>query len=144
MIKNNNKINSTNSGESFENLRFHFLNNENNILLNNSNHPDVNLYNENDFDTRYFTVENLQSHLPEDNTFSVLHLNIRSMNKNFENFRHMLNILQYEFKIICITESRCNDESMSTNSNFQLPNYSVIHQMRADHAYVYGNMYIHS
>ena len=138
-------MNSTdNLGESFENLSFNCFNKENNILINNSNDPDVNLYNEDDFDTRYFTVENLQYHVPDDNTFSVLHLNIRSMNKNFENFKYMLNMLKYEFKVICITESWCNDESMSTNSNFQLPNYSVIHQMRADHAGGGICMFIHS
>ena len=108
------------------------------------NDPDVNLYNEHDFDTRYFSVENLQPHLPDGNTFSVLHVNIRSMKKNFNNFKYMLSMLKYEFKVICITETWCNDENMSTNSNFQLPNYSIIHQMRADHAGGGICMFIHN
>ena len=38
-------------------------------------------------------------------SFSVLHLNIRSMNKNFENFKNILTGLKYNFSIIYFSET---------------------------------------
>ena len=60
-------------------------------------------------------------------SFSVLHLNIRSLNRNFEHFKLFLHTCGYEFGIICLTETWCTNESFLANSNFQLPNYNAVH-----------------
>ena len=53
------------------------------------------------------------------------------MQKNFEKFKDFLYSLNSNFKIICLTETWCQNREMETNSNFQLQNYSVIHQVRS-------------
>ena len=63
------------------------------------------------------------------NSFSVLHVKIRSLNKNFENLKIVLSKTNFLFKI-CLTETWCQDENINKNSTFQLPNYSSIHQIR--------------
>ena len=51
-------MNSTDkSKENFENMQTNIFNKDNNILLNSLNGPDVNLYNEHDFDMYYYSVE---------------------------------------------------------------------------------------
>jgi hypothetical protein len=65
-------------------------------------------------------------------SFSLLHVNIRSLQKNFENFKEMLTNIQNSFKIICLTETWCREENILKDSNYQLPNYSVIYQMRSE------------
>ena len=58
-------------------------------------------------------------------SFSVLHLTIRSMNKNFENFKYFLADLKYNFSIIYFSETRLNDLD-SCNQGYELPNYKSI------------------
>ena len=69
----------------FKNLKFSPFDLQN-ILLNNNNNPDANFFNTNQFsDTNYFTTEETRSKLSFCNkkSFSILHLNIRSVKKNF-------------------------------------------------------------
>ena len=60
---------------------------------------------------------------------SILHLNIRSINKNFDSFELFLSSLNYCFSVICFSETWLNDRNVD-NSNYKLPNYSSIHQIR--------------
>ena len=53
------------------------------------------------------------------------------MNKNFDNFELFLHDLNFNFKIICFTETWCRKADLQ-NSNFEIPGYTVIHQPRAD------------
>ena len=64
-----------------------------------------------------------------DISFSVLHLNIRSLNKNFESLKNVLVEIKFCFKVICITESWCSVD-LHTNNRYQLLNYVSIHQVR--------------
>ena len=63
-------------------------------------------------------------------SFSVLHLNIKSLNQNFESPKHLLVELNFCFKI----PKRKNEPWCSvdphTNSRCQLSNYISIHQVR--------------
>ena len=59
----------------------------------------------------------------------MLHLNIRSLQKNFDSLLNLLMTLKFEFKVICITETWCSDNSMNHNL-FELPQYKSIHQVR--------------
>ena len=62
-------------------------------------------------------------------SFSLLNLNIRRMNKNFENFKNFLPALEYNFSIIYFSETWPNDLD-SCNQDYELPNYKNIHQLR--------------
>ena len=65
-----------------------------------------------------------------ENTFSALHTNIRSINKNFEALREFYLKLDHIFSIICFSETWTNEENINKNSTFQLKKYNVIHQVR--------------
>ena len=115
----------------FENLTFNTFDKEN-ILLNDSFDVDSNFFNTHDFtNTTYFTRETLKAMIKEniDISFSVLNLNIRSLNKNFESVKNLLVEINFCFKVICITESWCSDDT-HTNNRYQLTNYVSIHQSR--------------
>ena len=49
------------------------------------------------------------------------------MNKNFENFKTFLSEVEHKFSIISLSETWLSDESFSSNSNFQLPDYNSFH-----------------
>ena len=114
----------------FENLTFNTFDNEN-ILWNDSFDPDSNFFNtHNSTNTTYFTPETLKVMIKENNiSFSALHLNIRSLKKNFESLKNLLVQINFCFKVICITESWCFDD-LHTDNRYQLPNNVSIHQVR--------------
>ena len=92
--------------EDLENLIFNTFDKEN-ILWNDSFDPDSNFFNTH---TTYFAPETLKAMIKENNdiSFSVLHLNIRSLNKNFESLKNLLIEINFCFQVICITESWCS------------------------------------
>ena len=76
----------------FEKLKFSPFDLQN-ILLNNSNNPDDNFLNTNQFsDTNCFTIEEKKSKLccSDDKSFSILHLNIRSLKKKLDKLINFL------------------------------------------------------
>ena len=78
-------------------------------------------------DTQYFLpteAKNFIKHI-ETHSFSALHINIRSLSKNFENFKTLLSTLHIEFKLICVTETWSQEDQVSL---FRLPGYSFIHK----------------
>ena len=102
------------------------------ILNNDSQDPDGNFFNAFSFkDSQYFTPEESTRDLNnfDKSSFSMLHLNIRSLQKNFDSLFNLLMTLKFEFKVICITETWCSDNSMNHNL-FKLPQYKSIHQVR--------------
>ena len=102
------------------------------MLNNDSQDPDENFFNAFNFkDSQYFTPEESSRNLNnfDKSSFSMLHLNIRSLQKNFDSLLNLLMTLKFEFKVICITETWCSDNSMNHNL-FELPQYKSIHQVR--------------
>ena len=59
----------------------------------------------------------------------MLYLNIRSLQKNFDSLFKLLIMLKSEFKVICITETWCSDNSKNHNL-FKLQQYKSIQQVR--------------
>ena len=57
--------------------------------------------------------------------------NIRSLQKNFYKLIDFLDTLDFEFKVICISETWCS-ENVSCNSLCKIPNYNSIHQTRGN------------
>ena len=99
--------------------------------INRDHDPDINFYQDiSSLETHYCRPNdfknNFQSFLKD--SFSVLHLNIRSMNKNFESFKEFYSKMKFKFSIVCFSETRVDDISFSKNSNFQLSAYKVLHQ----------------
>ena len=122
----------------FENLKFNPFSTDNSVLIDNLTDPDVNLFNEStlqNLDTPFLNVEEAKTKLSSFksvNSFHILHLNIRSLNKNFENFKSFLSTCSHTFSIICLTETWSSNDSFKDNSNFQLPGYNSIHQERSN------------
>ena len=118
--------------DDFENLHFSPFDLQN-LLLDNYNDPDDNFFNTSHFtDSSYFTTEETKSKLSsnDDKSFSILHLNIRSLQKNFEKLVNFLATLSFDFKVICISETWCSSENNNSDL-FKLPNYNSIHQTRS-------------
>jgi cytidylate kinase len=115
----------------FENLNFdpfreEIIDNLSNVNLNIFHETQMNLIN-----TPYFNPFNFK--VTKDlNSFSVLHVNIRSMQQNIEKLKEFLSILNYAFDVIALTETWQESESSAElNSNFSLPTYKLISQPRA-------------
>ena len=105
----------------FENLTFNTFDKEN-IIFNDSFDPDSNIFNTHGFTTTtYFTPETLKVMIKENNyiSFSVLHFNIRSLNKNFKIPKNLLVAINFCFSVIFITESWCSDDP-HTKHRYQL------------------------
>ena len=123
--------------ESFENLKYSIADNNNNILLDDSCDPDVNFFNVNfeNLNTPYLFPEDFNSAYENEsslNYFSILDLNIRSIKKNFENFKMFLNSINFTFSIICFSEAWLDETNSTDNSLSELPNYISKHQVRSD------------
>ena len=75
-----------NQNSTFESLNFNRYDSEN-LLLDNNSDPDENIFKESYFsDTKYFSAEEakLKLYCGKSNSFSLLHLNIRSLQRNSE------------------------------------------------------------
>ena len=79
----------------FENLKYNLVGNSDDILLDNSCDPDVNFFSlkTQNLDRPYILTEEFQKFVGSSShdSFSILHLNIRSTKKNFENFKLFFN-----------------------------------------------------
>ena len=99
----------------------------------NDQDADVNFYQTqiSSLDTSYYIPNEVKEKLEnfQQKSFSVLHLNIRSMSKNFESFREFLDSLCFTFSAICLSETWCQPHETS-NSNLQIPGYVSLHQTR--------------
>ena len=130
----------TNENETNEHIALNFKTLKNDrsessgdILLDNSCDPDLHVFNTTiqNLDTPYILPEEFQNFLDDDisESLSILHLNIRSIKKIFETFKNFLSTLNYNFSIICFSETWL-DETKNENSNYELPGYYSIHQIR--------------
>ena len=101
----NESVNKEKQAQNFENLKY----DSGNILFDNSSDPDLHFYNTNvkNLNTPYILPGELQKLLRDDKdeNVSVLHLNIRSINKNLQNFKMFLSNLNLSFSVICFSET---------------------------------------
>ena len=100
----------------FESLKFNPFDNSEEILTDDLFDPDLNFFNINigNLDTPYISHEehkNLNVNSSAD-TLSILRLNIRSIKKNFENFKIFLSNLSSDFSIMFFGD---RDESSLTS-----------------------------
>ena len=130
----------------FENLNFNPFNFDS-ILLNKDQDPDENLF-ESFKDCSYSTPSELKvllEKIPTRNQhFSVISFNIRSLKKNFEEFKDFITDLEYEFSVISLSETWCLDDPRN-ESLYKLNNYTCVHQARSGERSGGGTcLFIHS
>ena len=70
----------------------------------------------------YFTIEESRSKLScsDEKSFSILHLNIRSLKKNFDKLVIFFSTSGFNFKVICISEAWCS-KAHNNSDLFKLP-----------------------
>ena len=99
--------------------------------INSEHDPDINFYQDiSSLETHYCSPNDFQNNFQcfLKDCFSVLHLNTRNMNKNFESFKEFYWNINFKFSIVCFSETWVDDISFSKNSNFQLSGYHALHQ----------------
>ena len=131
--------------KNFQTLKYNISDNTD-ILLDDSCDPDVNFFNKKfqSLDTPYLMPGEFHNFLDNSSDqFSVLHLNIRSIKKNFENFKLFLNSINFTFSVICLSETWWDDLATIEKSLFELPNYNSTHQARGDRKGGGVSIYIH-
>ena len=69
-------------------------------------------------------MDSLSSLLFDSNSIRIIHINIRSLQKNFDSLLEFLCLLPNMPKIICLLESRINQKLLI---NLGLPNYRLEH-----------------
>ena len=121
------------------------MDNSEDILLDNSCDPDVNFFSlkTQNLDTPYILPEEFQKFVGSSShdSFSILHLNIRSIKKNFDNFKLFFSSLVFSFSVICFSETWLDEVG---NSLYELPNYISKHQVRDDRKGGEVSIYIHN
>ena len=73
---------------------------------------------------KYYEKDSLSSLSFNSNSISIIHINIRSLQKNFDSLQEFLCLLPIMPKIICLSESRINQKPLI---NLELPNYKLEH-----------------
>ena len=70
-------------------------------------------------DSPYFSIDEFISSSQNllKNSFSILRINIRSLNKNLEKLREYLSLVKRDFNVVALTETWCNDDQAAQNSS---------------------------
>ena len=83
--------------------------------------PDENLFKESlaNLGTKYFFSETLPDYIQNTTSkdFSILHLNIRSLQKHFDDFKGFLSHLNFTFKVVCLSETWLYDAKHRASFN---------------------------
>ena len=113
-----NDHNSSLSSQPSLNLEF-LVNQFNNATPENSNDP------EKISSSKYYEIEEMHNiEIPHKNkSLSLFHINACSLNKNFDDFQHLLSCTKTKFDIIAVSETRITKQ-VSLSNNLNLNNYS--------------------
>ena len=129
----------------FENLKYDIVDYSDDILLDNSCDPDVNFFSlkTQNLDRPYILPEEFQkfADTSSHDSFSILYLNIRSIKKNFDNFKLFFSNLAFSLSVICFSETWLDQVG---NSLYELHNYISKHQVRDDRKGGRVSIYIHN
>ena len=91
----------------FESMIFNPFSNKE-YFVDNDDHSDVNFYHDVFMlDTQYLMPDKFKTNLKDfsKNSFSILHLKIIGMNKNYEAFIEFYSKLNHIFSVICFSET---------------------------------------
>ena len=106
--------------------------NTNNLkfFFNQINSLDNTLTNTNDDDLevncKYYDTNEFKTSFSKSKSFSTFHLNISSLSKHFDELSTLLSLLEIQFSIIGITETKFTTNT-TPSINFSLPKYSIEH-----------------
>ena len=75
-------------------------------------------------------IESFLSEKENSKTINAIHVNIRSLSKNFCNLLDILRDSNNSFNVLCLTETWCTDSTLKSNANLHLPNFDIISQER--------------
>ncbi|XP_047141104.2 uncharacterized protein MAL8P1.12 [Hydra vulgaris] len=110
----------------FESMRFNF-NEINDVNID----PDINYSYEALTDCSYHFPSDLEGFLFKNvydkclNKIMILHVNIRSLNNNFEKLLNLLEETKNRFNIVCLTETWISN-NIDNTSNFYIPHFKLI------------------
>ena len=90
--------------------------------------PNNNFLAEMDNTCDYFTVNEFNSKVKCIDNLSLIHLNVRSLKANFINIQRYLDVINFEFDIIAVSESWLNDHDDLTL--FCLEGYDIVNMNR--------------
>ena len=72
----------------------------------------------------YFDIDCRLVNGNSDDALILIHVNIRSLQKNFDLLSELISLLDFKPHFICITETQINDHPLI---NVSIPNYSFVH-----------------
>ena len=81
--------------------------------------------------TQYFNIDDAKTFVNNNissDSFSVLHINIPSMQKNFEKFQEFFKTLKFNFSAVCLSETWCDSVDSTKNSSYRFHGYKCFHQ----------------
>ena len=116
----------------FEDISFNPFN-KSDSLFEDPNDPDSHYFDERDYESKYLHVNQINTFsydLTQHENLSLLHLNIRSLRSNLDDFHTLLEESKHSFNVMYLTETWLNDHEFKTNSNYHLPNYEGVHYER--------------
>ena len=99
-------------------------------LFEDPNDPDSHYFEQTDYDWKYFHVNEINTFLndlTQHENLSLLHLNIKILRSNLDDFHTLLEENKHPFNVIYLTETCLNDHEFKTNSNYYLTNNEGIH-----------------
>ena len=86
------------------------------------------------FETSYFKPNEVKPYLRSTQyleKLNVLHVNIRSIKRNFENLKALLEECEFVFNIICVSETWCSNTELQNNSNLSLTEFDSVSYERS-------------
>ena len=107
---------------SFESLSHKPFSVDGNLTVNAKLDPDVIFFQIiSSLDTKYFNIDDARTFINNNissDSFSVLRINIRSMQKNFEKFQEFFKTLKFNFSTVCLSKTWC--DSLDSTKKFEL------------------------
>ena len=106
---------------SFESLSYKPFSVDGNLTVNAELDPDFNFFQNISLDTQYFNIDDAKTFVNNNissDAFSVLQINIRSMQKNFEKFQEFFKTLKFNFSTVCLSKTWC--DSLDSTKKFEL------------------------
>ena len=121
----------------FESLSYKPFPVDGNLTVNAEQDLDVYFFqNITSLDTQYFNVDDDKTFVNNNissESFSVLHINITSIQRNFEKFQEFFKTLKFNFSAVCLSETWCDSLDSTKSSNYRFHGYKSFHQTRDGH-----------